>query len=326
MRSATHADAFLRRRFGARAGGTTLLANGFWSTAYAFELDGREMVVRFGRGRRNYERDRLAGTFSGPSLPVPAIVEIGGTPGGRHYAISPRHHGRFLEDVDPVESPWLGDALWRLFDAMRAVEPPAAGRDRAGRAGTLASSWRAWLTAPWPACGPRAERWRERLAGSEDLADVVAGARRAVAAIAGSGACPEVRHVFHGDLLNHNVLVDEEAQTVSAVLDWGAMGYGDFLFDVAWLEFYAPWYPTIAALDLPSSAARHFSSLGMDVPGLAARLHCYEIKVGLDRLRAALTSSWWPLPDPPSDAGPGVLSLAEVVERTRELVVAGVPA
>lgn len=40
--------------------------------------------------------------FAGPDLPVPEVREVGLTPSGRAYAISVRHHGRFLEDT-PAE-------------------------------------------------------------------------------------------------------------------------------------------------------------------------------------------------------------------------------
>ena len=58
--------------------------------------------------------------------------------------------------------------------------------------------------------------------------------------------------------------------------------YGDFVFDVAWLTFFQPWYPAWSDLDFAAEAARHYARIGLDVPGFAERLRCYEIFIGLD--------------------------------------------
>ena len=75
-------------------------------------------------------------------------------------------------------------------------------------------------------------------------------------------ACPEQRFLVHGDLLNYNVLVSTCA--VSAVIDWGCSLYGDFLYDVAWLAFWAPWYPAWTGVDFATEAARHYAAIGLD--------------------------------------------------------------
>ena len=68
----------------------------------------------------------------------------------------------------------------------------------------------------------------------------MAGERELRALAAG---CPELRHVIHMDLLNRNVLVSEDGTRIEAVFDWGCSAYGDFLYDVAWFTFWAPWHP-----------------------------------------------------------------------------------
>jgi hygromycin-B 4-O-kinase len=95
-------------------------------------------------------------------------------------------------------------------------------------------------------------------------------------------ACPEARHLVHSDLLNFNVLVTDDR--VGAVFDWGAAIYGDFLWDVAWLTFWQPWYAEWASVDLRASVQRHYQEIGLAVPNFDARLRCYELAIGLDGL------------------------------------------
>ncbi len=78
--------------------GLEALSGGAWSSAWAYRAGGEELVVRFGPEVSWYEADRMAMAFAGPDLPVPEVREVGTTPSGRAYAISVRHHGRFLED------------------------------------------------------------------------------------------------------------------------------------------------------------------------------------------------------------------------------------
>jgi hypothetical protein len=56
-----------------------------------------------------------------------------------------------------------------------------------------------------------------------------------------SGIVPRNAISFHDDLINRNLLVDGDR--ISAFLDWGSSMYGDFLYDIAQLIFYQPWFP-----------------------------------------------------------------------------------
>jgi hygromycin-B 4-O-kinase len=91
---------------------------------------------------------------------------------------------------------------------------------------------------------------------------------------------PNARHLVHADLLNYNVLV--EGERVSAVLDWGAAMYSDWIFDIAWFVFWQPWYPAWASIDFEYEAKRHFERVGLHVPDFASRMRCCEIAIGLD--------------------------------------------
>src|SRR5690348_350649 len=115
---------------GGRPGGAEdleALAGGAWSSAWAYRAGGEEMVVRFGPEVSWYEADRMAMAFGGPDLPVPEVREVGMTPAGRAYAISVRHHGRFLEDTPAEQAGAITPTLTRLLVALyRAPAAPDA--------------------------------------------------------------------------------------------------------------------------------------------------------------------------------------------------------
>ena len=92
--------------------------------------------------------------------------------------------------------------------------------------------------------------------------------------------CPNERYLIHSDLLYFNVLVSSDR--VTAVLDWGSSLYGDFLWDLAWLTLWQPWYTAWAAIDIRAMAQEHFAQIGLDVPDFEQRMRCYELAIGLD--------------------------------------------
>ena len=93
---------------------------------------------------------------------------------------------------------------------------------------------------------------------------------------------PEDRHVVHGDLVNHNVLV--QGPRITAVIDWGNALYGDWLHDPAWLIFWWPWFPQWRDIDITAELERHWDQHGGLPPGLHHRLHACLVHIGLDAM------------------------------------------
>jgi aminoglycoside phosphotransferase (APT) family kinase protein len=261
------------------------LTGGAWSSAWAYRAGGEELVVRFGPERSWYEADRTAMAFGGPDLPVPEVREVGTTPSGRAYAISVRHHGRFLEDTPVERADALTPTLTRLLVALYRVpacpDAPVSWHQAAPPSG----SWREFLLAGLlDDPGKTVHGWSATLAGDRQLATLSAAVTERVSTLV--DACPERRDLVHGDLLHGNVLVSPDACRVEAVLSWKCSVRGDFLFDAAWCSFWAPWYPGIAAADPlsgllrdPAVRAEHDALLDA-----AARHHCYELHIGFTHL------------------------------------------
>ncbi len=261
------------------------LTGGFWSSAWAYRLDGEELVIRFGQDRSWYEADRAATAFSQPDLPVPEVREVGTTAAGRAYAISSRRHGRFLEDTPVEQAAAIAGTLTRLLVALFRTPSAADAPVMWHQAGDSVRSWREFLLAGLvddehhPVHG-----WGAALAADRKLATLAAAVSQRVTTLI--DACPERRDLIHGDLLHGNVLVSADSRRVEAVLSWKCSVRGDFLFDQAWCSFWAPFHPGIDAavgqlrvLDDP--AVRADPDAGLDA---AVRLHCYQLQIGFTHL------------------------------------------
>ncbi|MDA8062634.1 MAG: aminoglycoside phosphotransferase family protein [Actinomycetota bacterium] len=272
--------AFLAGRHAGTIEALERLGGGSWSSAWGYLTDDEQLVVRFGTERGWYEADRAAMAFAGPDLPVPEVREIGTAPNGQAYAISVRHHGRFLEDVPAGLATSLAPTLIRLLDALRAA-PATDDRVLWHQPGPSTLSWRQWLAAGLvDDPGQVVHGWSAALESEPTLAALAEAVRDRIGALL--EACPERRDLVHGDLLHGNVLVSPDAGRVEAVLSWKCSVRGDFLYDTAWCSFWAPWHPGIAAAD-PVAALFAEPTLRADraaVGDAAARHHCYELHVG----------------------------------------------
>jgi hygromycin-B 4-O-kinase len=215
---------------------------------------------------------------------MPRFLEIGPAFDRLSYAISERAHGEFLEQRDAPAMQRLLPSLFDVLDALRDVnisDRVGFGLWRGADGVAPHANWREALLAI--ATDPPSSRkhgWRERLAASAAASQAFEAGYRAIQALV--EACPNRRHLLHSDLLYFNVLVDQDR--VSAVLDWGSSMYGDWLWDLAWITFWQPWYTAWADVDIRAAAEHHFESIRLDVPNFAERLRCYELAIGLDGL------------------------------------------
>ena len=303
------AAGFLAERYAGQARDVAELGGGDWSRAFSFRLEGRDLVARFGRYGEDFARDQQAMALSGPDLPVPDVLETGRALGGA-YAVSERRYGVFLETLDAARWHRLLPALLRALDALRGAPPLDAGERAVAGGRGPAGGWRKQLMAELEdRPGQRVSGWRAALARSAELDTLFVAGQRTVGGLL--DACPETRHVLHRDLLNRNVLVAGDGSRLTAVFDWGCYGLGDFLYEVAWFTFWAPWHPGLAAAGLRPAILRHYQAAGLDVPQFGERLRCYELHVGLTHLAYCTFTG-----------DPGC-HLPSIARRTREILQSG---
>lgn len=121
------AQRFVTARYGCRATGLRPLGAGEWSHAYAFTLDGRKAVIRFGRHGEDFLKDQLMSAYGSADLPVPSVRETGPA-GDGYFAVSDRAPGRLLNDLDGANMRAALPGLFRALERCRLSRspPPAA--------------------------------------------------------------------------------------------------------------------------------------------------------------------------------------------------------
>jgi hygromycin-B 4-O-kinase len=285
-------EAFLIDRFGTEIAEVTPIDHGEWSKAFLFRRGQRGYVVRFSALQEDFLKDRRAMGYASADLPMPRIVDVGEAFDG-FYAISEQARGNFIDSLDGTAFRRLLPSLFAALDAARQVDLATT---------TGYGVWRADGTGPHPTWRDalldvatdvptkRTFGWRERLAASPTGSGPFDAAFGCLQLLV--DACPAERHLVHSDLLNYNVLCSGDR--ITAVIDWGSSMYGDFVFDVAWLSFWQPWYPAWGEINFAGEAARHYASIGLDVPRFDERLRCYEVFIGLEHLAYNAFKGRWP--------------------------------
>jgi len=265
------------------------LRPGEWSKVFGFRKGGVEYVARFSKYREDFDKDAHMARYSSAALPIPPIIEIGETADG-YYAISKRMTGGYLDDLDADGMRRVLPSFWAALDAMRDIDLSAhtgcgGWNDGRGRRAT----WRDTLLTVHDHDPGRGDGWREALIRSPTGTGPYEAALERMRSLV--DRCPEIRHVIHDDLLHFNVLVAHDR--VSAVLDWGSSKYGDFLYDIANLVFYKPWFPQWRNIDFAAEALAHYDSIGLVVPQVAERLKCYTLRIALDGIAYSAFRKRW---------------------------------
>ncbi len=260
------------------------LRGGFWSSAFGYRHGDDALVVRWSALREGFDMDAGAMAFRSEALPIPEVLHVGEALGG-FVAISRRHPGRFIEALPAEQGDAAGAAMAGLLAALRAVPSAPGDTVRWHDPETKqAFGWRDWLRAglvddpTQPVSG-----WRAGLAAHPRIDTLFQRCEERIEALLPT--CPERRDLVHGDLLHQNVLVaDDDPSRVTAVFSWKCSVRGDFLFDVAWCTFWAPWHPAIAAGDLWSRTLGAPDLRPSDLEDAARRHHAYELQIGASHL------------------------------------------
>lgn len=274
------AQAFLAEHIGPVAGVEPVGA-GAWSQAFGFVSGGRELVARFGQHLDDFEKDRRACAFSGPELPVPAVLAVGEAFDG-YYAVSARARGAVLEQLPPDEWRAAVPAVAGALEALRTADISAtAGYGGWGADGAAPfASWPAYLlSVADDAPDQRTHGWRARLARVPGGVTEFAWGYELLRQVADETA---PRCLIHADLMNRNVLA--AGDRLAGVFDWGCAAYGDHLYELAWFEFWAPWHPNLDVALLRAELERRWAAAGYVPHSYAARLLACHLHIGLGHL------------------------------------------
>jgi hygromycin-B 4-O-kinase len=271
----------LEERFGAPPRNLEVLHGGLISSAFAFTMRDRQYVIRVSADsfRPQFEKELYVSRhYASDRVKIPPVIQVGPVDQWC-FAISERIAGVTVNSLSPGEFLLVIPSLVETLEAIHAVDVRKGqgfgSFDGAGVGGS--PSWRTNLLSVREEHEPGTfyGAWHLLFATTfleRDVFDEVYD--RMVELL---DYCPEDRYLVHGDYGFGNVLV--ECERVTAVLDWSNAMYGDFVFDLAWLDFELP------DQNFDDVFRRRFSDQSRIVPNFAERMLCYGCWIALDNMR-----------------------------------------
>lgn len=273
--------------FGAHVDDLTPIDTGQISRVFSFSIADEGYIVRFvsNNTAESIEKDRfIAERLALSTVPVPPVIHSG-ILGDVHYAIAPRMPGIPLrgehgEDDWPVVS-----QLIEILDAIHQtdISDTTGYGDLDGRGRGIFPGWRQTLLevadegAPDSFYGAWHDLFDDTFLDREFFDRIYEEMKTLLM------FCPQERFLVHGDYAYSNVLVHDGK--ITAVLDWANAMYGDFLYDVAWMDLGSP------ELDYRARFRQFYRERGRSIDHYEERLLCYQCFISLDAQRWYAKSS-----------------------------------
>ena len=274
--------ALLQERFAPSVTDLVPVEGGSVARTFAFRAGDEAYIIRFNLDRMlrsNFPKEAyLWQKLSSTSIPMPPVLQVGRL-GDLHYAISRRMPGQTLSGRTPHELEPLFPQILETLHALHQVDV----RDTQGygvfddQGRGMASSWHTFL-------GRIAEeelehdyygKWHRLF--EETFLERAAFDRIYQQLLRLLPSCPEERFLVHGNPSLANLLAQDG--TLTAVLDWLDARYGDFVYDIAYLDYWLP------GLRVRERFGRFYREREVSVPAYAERLLCYQCYITLDAMR-----------------------------------------
>lgn len=249
------------------------------SRVFSFSHLQKEYVIHFKNDRESFDKAKdIYEKYSSPSLPIPKVVKIGSLP-DMYYAISEKAAGKPISDWDEenkVEAILNQLAIHFTYMSQIPIDPAVGFGIITANQETGQRNWQETLVHFFdPAQEGFHHNWTRLYTDSFLEETLFTEGFDKMMALADYS--PSEPHLVHGDFHLGNMLSD--GQRVTGIVDWEMAMYGDFMFDLAGLHFWAP------QLEFPQRVRKSWIEGGKDIPYFEERLHCYLLFKGIDGLR-----------------------------------------
>lgn len=260
----------------------TSIEGGQIARTFAFRAGEQDYIVRFNKDnmltsnfpKEAYVYQKLAST----RIPIQPLLQVGRM-GDLHFAISQKVPGKMLEQYSPQEVERLLPQLMEMLDAIHQVDVSGTQGygvfDNLGKG--MSSSWHGFLLSIDREEDERDYfgKWHHLFTDTfleRDLFEHIYQRMKSLL-----DYCPTERSLLHGNYSLRNILAQDGK--ITAVLYWLDAKYGDFVYDLAILDFWCFW------LHVSEHFQQYYQEQQREVSFYAERLLCYQCYHALGGLR-----------------------------------------
>ncbi len=264
-------EAFLQSHYKSPVTDIVAISGGEGSQAFSFNVNNEAFILRVNKHlNTGFKKDEYAFRhFNSQEIPIPEVTEIGTVNSGEYFAISKKVDGTLFKHLSDRE---FDEALPNLFitlDSIHAIDvsdKEGYGKwDEDGKSDK--ESWKSFLL--------NVDEYAVHMFGNSMLEKEVWD-KAYVQFVELLPFCPEEKYLIHGDYNFDNILSKDGK--ISGVIDWEGSMYGDFLYDVARLQFFAKDF------DYEKAYFDFHKDKEKNLKNLNERLLCYKLYIGLGAL------------------------------------------
>ena len=274
--------ALLGQHFSAPISDLVSVEGGQVARTFAFRANAQEYIIRFNQDTMldsNLPKEvYLMRKFAGTAIPLPPILHVGRV-GELHFAISCKMPGQMLELLSPQE---VRDLVPQILDILAAIHgidvsdtQGYGGFSDQGRGHFPSWSDHLHMIAREEAENDYFGKWYRLFDDTFLERDLYQDLYRRMCDLL--VYCPEDRSLIRGGLSLRDMLAQDGK--ITAMLDWLDASYGDFVYDIAVLDFWWPW------LGVRQAFQEYSQQRERELPFYAERLLCYECHHALGALR-----------------------------------------
>lgn len=250
--------------------------------AFAFRVGEQDYILRFTPADHlpiSFAKEaRLSQTIASSLIPIPRVRQVGLWQ-GLYFAISERVPGQMVEELPVREMIQLVPALIATLFAIHQVDVSQQKNYGVFNEQGVAHcpDWRSFLVQvkdeeeDWNYFG----KWHHLFEDTfleRDLFDDLF--QRMVRLI---DCCPADRYLVHGNYSLRNIIAHEGK--ITGVVDWLDARYGDFVYDIAGLDFWIP------ELRMHEDCQHYYQKRLGVIPFYEERVLCYECYIALISMR-----------------------------------------
>jgi hygromycin-B 4-O-kinase len=274
--------AFLEQQFSEPIINLEPLEGGQVARTFAFHSSEQDYILRFNSADHmpiGFAKEALlARTIASPQIPIPAVTQVGQWQ-NFYFAISHRVSGQMVTKLPVQEVVQLLPELMATLYGIHQVD--VSQRKNFGifneQGVGLYPDWRSWLLQvmeeeeEWDYFGKWHHMFEDTFLERDLYEDLFERMVRLL------DFCPVERYLVHGNYSLRNILAHEGK--ITGVVDWLDAQYGDFVYDIAGLDFWIP------ELGMREHYQRYYQEHDGAIPFYDERVLCYEYYTALSALR-----------------------------------------
>lgn len=258
----------------------------FGMTAQAFDCHkkGGNLIFRIGSDKQNLLKDKYAyENFNSSVVPIPKFVSFGKIAPHLYFAVTEKIKGENLQEIDSEQKfkrvlPLMAKILDQIHNISVQKNKGCGLWNAEGFAPY--KSWEGFILSIKDSKKYDWKKMINKHGMEQKLIEKVCTTIDHLVKY-----CPEKRNLIHGDYGKSNLIWD--GSKITGIIDWALSKYGDFLYDVAWMDFFS--LSSQGKIDYEHFFKNHYQDTGQKIDNYEERMKCYKLRIGLFLARLSLT-------------------------------------